>query len=63
MATLTVTDRIGWMKERPIMMTQIQSTHLEVAVLGDPGDRDLLLAMESPNLTRRPFLIENERSR
>ena len=56
MATLTVTDSRKTNDDDP-------DTHLEVAVLGDPGDRDLLLAMESPNLTSRPFLIENERSR
>ena len=60
MATLTVTDS---RKTNADALASVYSTHLEVAVLGDPGDRDLLLAMESPNLTSRPFLIENERSR
>jgi len=36
---------------------------LEVAVLGEPGERDLLLAIESPNLTKRPLFIEKERNR
>ena len=40
-----------------------RSNHLEVAVFGEPGDLERLLAIESPNLTRRPFLIEKERSR